>query len=175
VTRFAAAWLVLMPLAAGAAPADDAAALRALADDYWTAYVERYPEVATYQGVAAAPHERLTDRSPAALAAWRAREDAWSSRLREIVPRLDPATPEAVLAAALDEALAASVAVRLCRDELWAVSDTWPGWQGFLADWTAAQPVGSAAARVAVLARWRDLPRLVAQEIANLRDGMRLG
>ena len=31
--------------------ADPAAALRVLADEYWAAYVERYPEVATYQGV----------------------------------------------------------------------------------------------------------------------------
>jgi len=39
--------------------ADPAAALRVLADEYWAAYVERYPEVATYQGVTAAPHDRL--------------------------------------------------------------------------------------------------------------------
>jgi uncharacterized protein (DUF885 family) len=175
VTRSGVVWLVVTLLTPGVAPADDAAALRALADEYWAAYVERYPEVATYQGVAAAPRDRLTDNSPAALAAWRAREDGWLARAREIAPRLDPASPEVILAAALDDALSASVAVRVCRDELWGVSDTWPGWQGFLADWTAAQPVGSAAARTAALARWRDLPRFVAQEIANLREGIRSG
>ena len=39
------------------APADPAAALRALADECWSAYVARYPEIATYQGVTAAPHD----------------------------------------------------------------------------------------------------------------------
>jgi hypothetical protein len=33
-------------------PDPSAAAVRALADEYWAGYVERYPEVATYQGVA---------------------------------------------------------------------------------------------------------------------------
>ena len=171
--------VLVLPLLAGALQGDSvddpAAAVRALADEYWAGYVERYPEVATYQGVATAPHDRLTDNSLAAVAAWQAREDAWLARLRALGLRLDPAGAEAILAAALDDALAASVAVRVCRDELWRVSDTWPGWHGFLADWTAAQPIGSAAARAAALTRWRELPRYVAQEVDNLREGVRVG
>ena len=127
--------------------ADTAAALRALADEYWAAYVERYPEIATYQGVTGAPHDRLTDNSLAAVAAWRAREDAWLARLRELAPRLDPASGEAIVAAILDDTLASAVATRVCRTELWSLSDAWPGWQGFLADWAAAQPTGDEAAR----------------------------
>jgi uncharacterized protein (DUF885 family) len=178
VRRRAAAWLAALLLTAvQAIVADDGAAVavRALADEYWAAYVERFPEVATYQGVAAAPHDRLTDNSPAAVAAWQAREDAWLVRLRKFAPQLDAASPEAIVAAILDEALSASAAVRVCRGELWGVSDTWPGWHGFLADWTAAQPVGEATARRDALARWSALPAYVATEIANLRRGIELG
>jgi len=51
-----------------------------------------------------------------------------------------------------------------------------------LADWTAVytslarrQPVGTPGLRAQALARWRGLPRLVDGEIANLREGVRLG
>lgn len=151
------------------------AALLVLADDYWAAYVERYPEVATYQGIASAPHDRLTDNSLAAGAAWSAREDAWRLRLRALVPQLDPASGEATVAAILDNTLTSAVATRVCRTELWNLSDTWPGWQGFLADWTAAQPVGDETARRRAVARWRAMPRFIGAEIANLKEGLRLG
>lgn len=75
------------------------------------------------------------------------------------------------LASILDEALGASIATRVCRSELWSLSDTWPGWQGFLADWTAAQPVGNATARRAALARWRALPRFGRSLEPARRDG----
>ena len=157
------------------APSDPAAGLSALADDYWSAYVERYPEIATYQGVTAAPHDRLTDNSLAAVAAWRAREDAWLARVRELTPRLDPASDEALVAGVLEDTLNSAVATRVCRTELWSLSDAWPGWQGFLADWAAAQPVGDEAARRTTVTRWRAVPRYVDTEIANLKEGIRLG
>lgn len=37
------------------------------------------------------------------------------------------------------------------------------------------QPVGTADLRAQALARWRALPRFVDTEIANLREGIRLG
>jgi uncharacterized protein (DUF885 family) len=176
---------------------DPAARVRAVADEYWAAYVERHPEIATFQGLAKAPHDRLTDNSLQALQAWRKREDAWLAELRTLEERLRPAAPERaaeegrgrggggagggeaaaswLLAATAREALEASVAVRVCRTELWNVSDTWSGWQQFMADWIAAQPVGSPEGRQAALARWGDLPRFIDVEIANLREGLKQG
>lgn len=78
------------------ADADSAAAARTVADEYWAACVQRYPEIATYQGMTAAPHDRLTDNSLAAVAAWRLREDAWHRRVRELVPRLAPGSDVAI-------------------------------------------------------------------------------
>src|SRR5207247_78962 len=39
----------------------------------------------------------------------------------------------------------------------------------------AAQPVGTAAARSQALARWRAIPRYIATETANQREGLRIG
>jgi uncharacterized protein (DUF885 family) len=120
---------------------DAAARTRAVADEYWGAYVERYPEIATYQGVSKAPHGRLTDNSLKALAAWRAREDGWLVELRELQDSSVKEAPKgSLLAATAREALEASVAARICRSELWNLSDTWPGWHKFMSDWIAAQP-----------------------------------
>ena len=44
-----------------------------------------------------------------------------------------------------------------------------------MAQLAALQPVGSDSARDAAVARWRQLPRYVRTEIANLREGLRLG
>ena len=149
--------------------------VRALVDEYWAAYLERYPEIATYNGVTHAPHDRLTDNSLPAVARWRRREDVWLRRLREGMQTLDPASPGWTAAAAAREALEASAGTRVCQTELWALSDTFSGWQQNLADWAASQPVGTPEARRMALARWHALPRFVDTEIANLREGMKRG
>ena len=58
-----------------------AARARQLADTYVVAYFERHPDEATLDGVAKGPHDRWPDNSPAALAHWQQREDAWLERL----------------------------------------------------------------------------------------------
>jgi uncharacterized protein (DUF885 family) len=74
----------------------------------------------------------------------------------------------------LREALEGAKAARIARQELWGVSQ-FSGWQTQLPQLAALQPVGSAAARDKALARWRQMPRYVDNEIANLREGLRLG
>jgi uncharacterized protein (DUF885 family) len=155
-----------------ARPEPPRAGVRALVDEYWAAYLERHPEIATYNGVAFAPHDRLTDNSLSAVARWRSREDVWLRRLRE---SLVPSSPDWTAGAAVREALEAAVATRVCQTELWSLSDTFSGWQQNLADWAAAQPVGTPEARLWALARWRELPRFVDTEIVNLREGIRRG
>src|SRR2546428_10932301 len=65
--------------------------------------------------------------------------------------------------------------MRLCRFELWNVSHTNGGWIPTVTSLAAAQPVGTAAARSQALARWRAIPRYIATEIANQREGLRVG
>jgi len=170
--------LMAEPKTAGDPAARNAAAgarVRAIADEYWAAYVERYPEVATSLGVARAPHGRITDNSLGVLARWRIREDAWLREVRALEPRVPPADPAGVLAGVLRHTLEASVRTRACRTELWGVSDTGSGWQQSFADVAAAQPVGSPEKRQMALSRWRELARFIDTEVVNLREGVKQG
>ena len=64
---------------------------------------------------------------------------------------------------------------RVCRTELWTVSQFVNGWQvqdGYL---VTIQPVGTDEARNDALARWGGLPKYIDTEIANLREGLGQG
>jgi uncharacterized protein (DUF885 family) len=161
------------------APAADAAdtpgvRAAAIADDYVTSYYLQFPEEAYETGFPAAL-DRLGDRSPEALAAWGAREDAWLAALGEIDPASLEGTDAAVPYAFARERLEAATARRVCRTELWNVSPTWTSWHNFFPNVFAQQPVGTELARANALARARDVPRYIDTEIAKFRRGVELG
>src|SRR5439155_16679677 len=93
--------------------------------------------------------------------------------------QIDPATIEAAplrgTYAIVREALEASIAARVCRTELWTVSQFVNGWQVQDGYTVTIQPVGTDEARKEALARWSRLPKYVDTEIANLRDGLKAG
>jgi uncharacterized protein (DUF885 family) len=158
--------------AAVKAPSDDR--VRALADAYLAAVFARFPETVTQYGVPGHRHDRLTDNSLAAQKAWEAREDAWLSDLKGMDPAAIVNTPLRATYAIVRQTIEGAIAKRVCRDELWNVSQM-TGWQvndGYL---VTIQPVGTNAAREDAVARWRTLPAYIDTEIANLREGIRLG
>ena len=55
--------------------------VEAIADEYLSALLEYAPELGTMYSLPGARHDRLTDHSPEARAAWQAREDAWLAEL----------------------------------------------------------------------------------------------
>jgi uncharacterized protein (DUF885 family) len=146
----------------------------ALADTFMAAYFERNPESVTYYGIPNRRHDRLFDNSPAAARAWEAREDAWLREVHAIDAASLAGTPAAVAYGILKETLEASVASRVCRGELWGLNQL-VGWQSNLGYLASIQPVGTDQARTEALARWRALPRFIDTEIANLREGVRIG
>jgi uncharacterized protein (DUF885 family) len=159
--------------AATVEPSD--ARVHALADAYLEGFFERNPDEVTSYGVPGRRHDRLPDNSFDALAAWRAKEDAWLAEANQI----DPATIEAAALRATfaitREALEGAVARRVCRTELWGVSqfaNSWQAWFGYL---VTIQPVGNDEARRDALARWGELPRFLDTEISNLREGLKQG
>ncbi|HKG90243.1 MAG TPA: DUF885 domain-containing protein [Gemmatimonadaceae bacterium] len=164
------------PAARQAAATPDAAAARvtALADTFVAAYLDRFPEVVTFNGIPGGRHDRLSDNSLDALRRWEAREDAWLAEVRRTDPAPLAGRTEWVTYGILREALEASVGVRVCRGELWGVSQI-AGWQINLPQLAGTQPVGTAELRAQALARWRTFPRFVDTEIANLREGVRQG
>jgi uncharacterized protein (DUF885 family) len=67
------------------------------------------------------------------------------------------------------------MAVRVCRNELWTVSQFVNGWQVGAGYLVTIQPVGTDQARAEALARWSALPAYIDTEIANLREGLKGG
>ncbi|HEX2204590.1 MAG TPA: DUF885 domain-containing protein [Longimicrobium sp.] len=176
--------LLALPLAAALAHAPEAraqdAAERAarrvteLADAFVAQAFRDSPEAATLYALPGYRHDRLSDNSLAAVAQSAAFGD---SLLREL-DAVDASTlwgrPEWVVQGFLRESLEASRASRVCRRELWPIHQMF-GWQVGLGQLAAAQPVGSDSARAEALARWRQLPRWLDTEVANLREGLRQG
>jgi len=157
-----------------AKPPSSDSRVRALADDYLNAFFDRSPEWVTIFGIQGGHHNRLTDNSLAALKAWEAREDAFLAQAKAIDPRTIENPRLRATYAITREALESSVASRVCRFELWNVSQM-NGWHTNLGYLVTIQPVGSDAARQEALARWRTLPQVIDTEIANLREGIRAG
>lgn len=157
-------------------PGDSAVAsrVRALADEYFAAWLQRFPMAATFSGVPETPNDRLDDNSLPAIRAWEGREDGWLSALRGLDAGGLRGRPEEVAYGILRETLEASRQNRVCHAELWPLSQQ-EGWQLYLPILSQLQPVGTPKLRAQALARWRAVPRFIDTEIANLREGVRLG
>jgi uncharacterized protein (DUF885 family) len=146
-----------------------------LADEYVAAFFERSPESATRRGIPGTDDGRVTDNSLEGLRRWHLREDAWLARVRAIdASRLEGA-PEWVTHGILHELLEASVASRVCRQELWPLSSTAPGWQASYPILAELQPVGTDTLRRQAIRRTRGLGRYLDTEVGNLREGIRQG
>ena len=163
------------PPASKAPPERADARVRALADAYLQGYFDRNPEARTLYGVPGAPHDQLSDNSPDALKAWQAKEDGWLAEIRRIDPASIESAPLRATLAIVREALEGSVGARVCRYELWTVSQFVNAWQVNFGYVVTIQPVGTDQARQQALARWSRLPKYVDIEIANLRDGLKAG
>jgi uncharacterized protein (DUF885 family) len=150
----------------------DASAM-ALADQYLTRYYASHPEEATLDDWPGADHGAVDDVSPEAIGRWQAYLDEVSARLHAIDPAGLSVRARLSRAVVLEEVDAARQ-VRICRGELWEVraDSSWPSQAAQLA---SAQPVGTPAARLQALARLRGLAGMVDVQIANLREGLRLG
>ena len=182
ICRWIAGCVCLLSLACGraapprpAAPPPPDARVRQLADAYLAAYFDRFPEAVTQFGVPGHRQDRLTDNSLDALRAWQQREDRMLADVKQIDPSAIADAPLRATYAILREALEGSIATRVCRDELWTVSQFVNAWQvqeGYI---VTIQPVGSEEARQDALARFGALPHYVDTEIDNLRQGIEQG
>lgn len=148
--------------------------VRALEDEYLREHFRRVPEDATRSGWPDADHAGVTDARPEALVTWQRFEDGLLARASAVDRKALAGTPEAVTLGILVDALEGSVATRPCRAELWAVSSI-GGWPGRYAGLAEVQPVGTPALKEAAKERLRRVAGRIDQEIANLREGVRLG
>lgn len=146
-----------------------------LADAVLAQTLAANPEMATGLGIGGADHGRIRDNSLTGIAAVEREEDA----LYQVALTIDPAPlagrPQWVTYAVLREQLEAARAQRPCRLELWGVASYVNGWQAVYTDLALVQPVGAEPQRVQAMTRARALPGFIANEVANLREGLRLG
>jgi uncharacterized protein (DUF885 family) len=161
--------------APAAAPERADARVRELADAYLEGFFERNPDQVTLFGVPGRRHDALPDNSFDALRVWQAKEDGWLAQAKQIDPAAIEAAPLRATYAIVREALEGSIGARVCRFELWTVSQFVNGWQVQDGYTVTIQPVGTDDARRDSLARWSRLPKYVDTEIANLREGIKAG
>jgi uncharacterized protein (DUF885 family) len=157
-------------------PPKDSVARRidAVANQYFTAWVQNFPIDALFSGVPDAPNDKLNDNSLTAVRAWEAREDSWLGELRAIDVTVVRGAPQEVTYAVARETLEASRESRICHSELLPLSQQ-GGFQIYLPVVSQLQPVGTAKLRTEALARWHAVARLIDTEITNLRQGVERG
>ncbi|HMM65753.1 MAG TPA: DUF885 family protein, partial [Dokdonella sp.] len=149
--------LLLGACAANPAPTGPVVAadaqMQALADEYVDAELQRDPGVAYFVGLEAPRHDRLPDNSPAALAAWQAREDGFLARLADIDPGRIGQPALRVAHAQLREQLESNRQLRICHRELWSISHM-DGWHLVLAELAERQPIDTPGLREQALRRY---------------------
>ena len=145
-----------------------------LADEYVRETIAAYPEYAFLSGFTLPRHDGLSDNSSAANRAWERKEDHWWKEVAAVEAASLWGKPEWITYGFLREALESSRGSRVCRHDLWPTNQL-SGWQAKFTALAEAQPVGTAELREQALARWGKLPRYLDNEIARMREGLRLG
>lgn len=173
--RAAVLWVLLAcgTAAIGAETQPAGAEVAALADQYVSLRLSFDPTEGYFSGLDVPSHSRLSDHSLPAIRAFERQEDALLIQLNRI-PRDSISGADKPSAALLREALESGQQLRVCKLELWAVSH-FTGWQTYLPEIAALQPVGDAGKRSDALKRWGSLPKFLDIEIANLRQGLKQG
>jgi uncharacterized protein (DUF885 family) len=156
-------------------PADEATtAVTELADRYYAITLQRTPETAYFAGVELPRHDGLEDNSPAARQVAAVEADEMLIALEQIDVSALQGKTEWITHAYLLQTLHASVALRICRTDLWNVNQM-GGWHSGYSQIAPLQPIGTAEFRTQSIARWSKFPTYIMQEIANLTSGLELG
>jgi uncharacterized protein (DUF885 family) len=161
---------VAPPLAARASAPEVLAIADAIVDDQ----LAESPDLETRLRPPGARYDHLPGDSLADFAAREAREDQWRATLASVDRSTLGTSPAGLAYDIADETLAARKQARVCRYELWSVRQM-GGFQVQFADLAQSQPVGTPELRAQALARFTKVPLYVTTQIANLREGLRLG
>jgi len=164
------------PVGSNTAVTSDELAKRvnALADRYVKEYFDAFPYQAVTAGAPDTHPDQLVDHSLPALESWQKREDAMLSELRTMDVASLEGRAEALTYKFLQNQLESSQRARVCHMEFWNVSPTYTGWQADFALAAGGQATATDADRRDALARYSNLPKYLDDEIANLKEGLKL-
>lgn len=167
-----ALFAALAALSAHAAD-DGRARVTALADRFVAEYQKAFPVGYSFSGLPVARNDGVDINSPEDVARWNALMKEMAGELSAIKPDAFVAEPEWVTWQFLDHAFRQNLSTAICRNELWSVSAL--GWQAALPQVASIQPVATDENRAQALSRWRAFGPWIDREIANLKEGQRLG
>ena len=154
--------------------ANAASAVTTLADRYYAFALEYSPETAYFAGVELPRHDGMSANDPATRQLVEAAEDEMLTTLEGIDASTLTNRTEWITHAYLLQTLRSAVATRVCRNELWDISQM-GGWHSGYGQVAGLQPVGTPESREQSLARWSKLAAYADQEIENLQRGLELG
>lgn len=152
---------------------DGRARVTALADRFVAEYQKAFPIGYSFSGLPVARNDGVDINSPEDVARWNALMKEMAGELSSIEPDTFASEPEWVTWQFLDHAFKQNISTAVCRNELWSVSAL--GWQASLPQVASIQPVATEENRAQALSRWRDIGPWIDREIANLKEGQRLG
>jgi len=159
--------------ACSGAIADDRSQVTALADRYVDEYQKSFPISYELFGLPVKRSDGIEINAQADIERWHRLNADMAGELAAIHPEGLVGQPEWVTWQFLNHALAEDHATAVCREELWSVSPG--GWQSGLKLIADTQPVADEEGRAQALTRWRAFGPWVDREIANLKDGQKLG
>ena len=152
----------------------DRARVTALADRFVAEYQKNFPISFGFSGLPVKRNDGVDINSPEDVARWHALMKGMAAELAAIKPEAFASrTGMGDLAVPRPRRSSRTRRRRVCRNELWSVSAI--GWQAALPQIAGIQPVGTDEARAQALSRWRDFGPWIDREIANLKEGQRLG
>ncbi len=145
-----------------------------LADDYFSKTIETHPEYAYYADIPLKQHNEISSNKLSDIELWENYEDSLYVKLLKVDDSKLISKKTKIAYWFLKEDLESSIAMRICKRNLWNV-DPENGWQNLWLAVAQIQPVGSDSLRIEALERWNKLPKIIETEINNLQLGISKG
>jgi len=155
-------------------PPGDIAQVNEIADRYLSHVLSTTPEIVYFHGLVLDHHDKLSKNDLASIKSRELTINRLLGELEEVNVNKLLGQPEWITHAYLLQALRASVALRVCRNELWNVNQM-EGWHSTYARIAQLQPVGTAVFRNESLARWSGFDIYIQTQVRNLQTGLKLG
>lgn len=150
------------------------ASIVTLADIYYKHIMESSPEAAYYIDVPLENHEGISSNKLSDVAKTVAFQDSLYKELSNIDTLKISKKSDKITYWLLKESLESSMAMRVCKRNLWNVTHR-SNWQQNWMTIAAFQPVDTEEFRLQAFKRWNKLPPYVATEIENLKLGISQG
>ncbi len=145
-----------------------------LADDYFSITINTHPEYTYYADIPLEKHDKISSNKLTDIELWESYEDSLYLELKKIEESKLITKRNKITYWFLKEDLESSIAMRICKRNLWNV-DPENSWQSLWLAVAQIQPVGTDTLRIQALERWNKLPEILETEISNLKLGVSEG